>query len=966
MLLSASLLKLAKYLVALKIGTVANYLQKQIMDGTVILQREDGTVIQIPKQFTSMQQLPQDLRKQVQQKKRLITQDLINFVTQVNKILSQCNGKIINLDKKFVEYVYTTAKNCGMNIFNKFQMQNILKIVKQYKEYLQFLEKQEQDYLYFDSFQKMQQTIDKYKAKEQIQNKRLSKAQWVKSKGIYKICKYTKYADLHEIANGSGWCVDHMESMFNSYGAPYYLVLKNGQIHSLLNFNSLQNKKKNNSKVDDMDQQLADLEIQVMQQDYKGKTKVLFGGNFDCLIPFYSTQLLIDGFQHGAIPKQQIHSLLGKAIQNGDDKKFDQILNIINENNAKNTNTAKFDLRSLIDFISTQNQYQKIMLKIFPKTDNNLSDQDHLIYNVQLSKDNVVALMYNSFKKGKTGIPLFSRMVKFAQSQPNVYKQFERVNLLIVKQKDVNGKTLIDYVSFLNQLNILDKLGLKLDKEAYLNVIKNMGTKDQIDKPMLDYLKDKVDYDTTLLQTIMETRKPGIVEYFLKTDLDFSQKMNNQQTPIMYVIKNGYQTLFNLFKTFKKIVVSEQDNNPQFIYGIMRSKKLEIISYFLQNTQLDFNQVIYNNMTPLFYAVKQKLSDILDFFLKNDKIDKDIQVNGRNLMYWAIQSQQPNLAQKLCETEGADIINKIYNSGKLQNNTVLTYMIQTKNQSVIKVLLSNKDIDVNIQSPIQKAILFNDKTTFDGIINHKGFDIKYRDINGQNPLTFAINNYKNDLYYIQKLTSKYSNHSGLYNSYGYSPLMCAIEQNLPVQFIKTHFQNVSLNGGPGTQKNAYNIAQEKSKTGDKNMIDIFNWVYQKNQSLTNSPIKKNTKTKKNTKAVDIYVQLKNRIQNGDFKAFEQYLNDPTNAFDFSSNLNIIEYCMETSTRFKYLDSIFKYLESKNQLENALKAKNLVQLVPHPNAQQSLVKYLEGLYQKANIKLSSKNYRIKKFVESYLI
>ena len=977
-MLSKTLLKMSKMLFAAKWSAFLNLqIYKQILKNQLVMFDESNNAIVIPdvlgdstlqgekagqQLMNALQQLDnyQGVREKVQNFRKKTTEEFEEFIKNIAQTLSQCTKKNININKQFAMKIYDMAKKSGNDILQQFERDNILSIVRSYKQYYEFLDKQYKDFNQFEDFEKINYIVSQYKHQQQESNKKLSKAIKIWKSGNYKICKYDNYKDLHDLTAGSGWCVSGSEYYFNNYGGPYYVVLKNNVVHHLINFNSYQNKALGNQTIKDMDKQLAELEMKLMEEEYHGKTKYAYRGDFRCLHQFYPVQQLIDAVNKKQIDKSIVQKVLIATLQGNDDKKFDKLTSSLSDDNAI------FNLKSLIKFISTDNQYKKIMLKVFPNTDKKVSDQVHLKNSVKIDKSDVISIMFNSFKRGKSGLGLFGRIIKFAQNPQGGYSQYDNINKQLVSQKDEKGTKLVNYITKLNQVKMLGALGIQLQKSDVNTLLHNLTNVDSVNPQLLDYLKNNnlLQLDANLLTTVTLTRKPGVISYFLqKTDMDFNQRMTTGQLPILYVLKNNAETIFKIFKESDKIKIDPKgQDSSELLYCVMRGKNKDIIAYFLNDTELDFNQVMYQNMTPLFYVVKQRMNDVFDLFVNSNKIDLQKTVNGRNLLYWSVETKNKELTEKLCAK--AKNVNQIYISGTLADKTILMYALQNKDTSLIKVLLSNDNINVNVLSPLQWCMMHNDKGGFETLLNHKSFSGDFKDNNGDTLLTFAIKNDKAPYDYFKKVLAKTKITEKLnvnVNGIIMTPLMLAIDYQMPLDLIKSSFKESSFRNNKGSLNSIIDIINNKltSKPRDPNMLAIKQWVTNENAN------------KKVNKQVNKEQQLLKFAIGNKFKQFSQYLHDNRNTFDFtkqvSNNGTIFDNLIKFDYFKPYLEAIVQYLQMKNPnvLNDILQEKKNGKTLLQRTMARKIKSYLTTIYQMQNIKTAKKRDRIFNFVANYI-
>ena len=136
-------------------------------------------------------------------------------------------------------------------------------------------------------------------------------------------------------------------------------------------------------------------------------------------------------------------------------------------------------------------------------------------------------------------------------------------------------------------------------------------------------------------------------------------------------------------------------------------------------------------------------------------------------------------------------------------------------------------MDVNVNSPIDICISNGQKDLINKIMNHKSFDPSYPNENGDAPIMFAIKTDSTfDMFKLIATKTDLSKSSIINKKTNpnMTPLMLAIDYDMPIALIKQYFSKSSFSTQKGN-KSILDIILNKLdvKPNDKNMLEIKKW-----------------------------------------------------------------------------------------------------------------------------------------------
>ena len=321
-----------------------------------------------------------------------------------------------------------------------------------------------------------------------------------------------------------------------------------------------------------------------------------------------------------------------------------------------------------------------------------------------------------------------------------------------------------------------------------------------------------------------------LVDYLLKSvDVDVNQYYKDNyesRTALFMAIEKGNIEIIKLLLNNDKLdinVINEFYNGTYFVdetvlHVAIEKENIEIIKLLLNNDKLDVNtfrsEVNYDGeKTALFMAIEKENVEIVELLLKNDKIDVNIPytydvVEEMVPLYLAIENENVEIVKLLLNKENINVnfLNKYENEKyeKYENNqikrkahnglkTALFLAIEKENVEIVKFIISNELLDVNIHSVYNDFIFLEDQ-----ILGGETMEYNYE---GNKTALFAAIEKEN--IEIVKLLLNYdkldindinqiSGHNGNYSKKEHKTALFQAIENQNVEIIKLLLMNDKL------------------------------------------------------------------------------------------------------------------------------------------------------------------------------
>lgn len=396
------------------------------------------------------------------------------------------------------------------------------------------------------------------------------------------------------------------------------------------------------------------------------------------------------------------------------------------------------------------------------------------------------------------------------------------------------------------------------------NEFANINEKDESNKSLLSYCSTKSQI-ILLIDCHIDIKESDYDKIFKN-----AIKESNVET-IKYLISDG------------KAKISERT-----IVEAMYSRHRSIIKMFL-DSGLDFNEPMYNHVTPLIYSIYNRMYAVMEDLIKSGKIDLEKEIDGHNAVE-ACLDQNNDEALEMLINAGAFVKNP-FKSGKLSGKTLVQVCIERQNKKVLEAALK-QSADVNTGYPLHTCIKNGSNDFAKAIIASPSVDFTLQDEDGNTPMMVAIIAKNREL--VFDIYSKSHKGLGIANKSGFTPLMLFIEHDFSADDVIKIFKNPNktVGGEKIDFKSALDIAYDKVQNNNiKKIIDFLNEA--------------NNIRPKN-KQFDSSNQMYNFVISGNLTGLKGLVEgDQKNTIDFltdKNGANILHICVQA----KYLD-ILEYL-----------------------------------------------------------
>ena len=309
----------------------------------------------------------------------------------------------------------------------------------------------------------------------------------------------------------------------------------------------------------------------------------------------------------------------------------------------------------------------------------------------------------------------------------------------------------------------------------------------------------------------------------------------SQYSPFSYAMKMKKSDMAQLLASDERVLINNGEIDSPLAAFVLAENK-EMIDFFV-NLGVDPNipfSYYSSKISPIAYAVEEKNSELVEYFLSLEGIDIDGSMGNYPSLYYAIENDDEKMVAYLVEN-GADpavtftYYSTTYNAlgfaiyrkksfnlinsmiikdskalvAKDCNSTPLYNAVYNNDQSVVEALVkAGADVSVTFEeySTIYDAVSYalakkKSDAVVTALLASDTCDLKYKRIT-YSPYYYALDN-KNPAM-VQALVDKGYDPNRTFNIYGtkYSPLSYAIRQNLDISIITSLINavGIDLNG----------------------------------------------------------------------------------------------------------------------------------------------------------------------------
>jgi len=283
------------------------------------------------------------------------------------------------------------------------------------------------------------------------------------------------------------------------------------------------------------------------------------------------------------------------------------------------------------------------------------------------------------------------------------HKIKEDFYVIDLNEKDSNGKTAFEIT--------LDKQHFKIVKE--FSKCEYIKTEDiDIDKYLVMYSSFK--HDVNIFDILFKSLSKNSI----------NKKYKNDNTLLHFACEYGNVEMVNNILLYKGIDISKKNvlkNTPLHI--ACEKGHFECVDSLLEHIQneSEINCVNKNNETPLYLAVKYDHFDVVSSMLENDFInvnEMDYYPKKKSILHIACENCNDEIVKLLLSEDDIDV-----NMINIKGRTPLHIAFDKGDISTIKLLLSDKNVNINVIdedgiTPINYITYNLDNKILDLIINN--------------------------------------------------------------------------------------------------------------------------------------------------------------------------------------------------------------------------------------------------------
>lgn len=629
--------------------------------------------------------------------------EVIKLQEKIQPIMDKVEERIKDVAKNFTnnkedvpiyKWIVSILQLNNIDILNDESFFEIETSSKNFNEYKKFLDNDKQNYLSYKTFSKLNDVVAPYISIQKDNEKTIEGFEKIEKSGDYIILKLTDYEKSLPLFNKKNitWCVKS-KSFWDTYRAPYYLVLVKYQPFYLINFNSNQFSDPSQGKKEPIDETLGNLIYNLIKKENSGKCVFTTSGgqsrNWDIMYPYYPISEILKSNN-----MEVIKDCIKQSFVSNDNKRYFELVTELKKNGTK------FDGDDLVDVITDEKQFVKA-------TDSEISN------GITLNKKNVIKLLFNSFKRGNSGKSLFKKMLSYIPSEENnnLYIESKDNPTANINEKDETGKGLLNYCSTKAQIMLLLSYGIEINSVDYNEIFKNAIKNSNLDtiKYLISENIVKISEDTII--EAMQSRHRAIIKMFLDAGLDFNKAMYNYVTPLIYCIFNRMNSVLDDFIKSGKINLENEVNGYNALEACIDQNNDEAMNSLI-NAGAFLNHVFQSGTLAGKTLVKICIEKNNEKLLKSC-IEKGADVNSTYPLHYCIINKKYNLAKLLISDKNTNLI--------LQDKDGNTPMM-------LSIIDKNRDLVFDIFSKTQKGLGFQNKNGFTPLMLMIEHDFSAEDI----------------------------------------------------------------------------------------------------------------------------------------------------------------------------------------------------------------------------------------------
>lgn len=270
--------------------------------------------------------------------------------------------------------------------------------------------------------------------------------------------------------------------------------------------------------------------------------------------------------------------------------------------------------------------------------------------------------------------------------------------------------------------------------KGYLHIIEAC----ELDADILMNIPDSS--DNTLLHTAANYGRDTVLEWLLTEGVDVNVMNQHCSTPLHFAVYSNHLSSARLLLLQKEVDVNmkDQDGNTALHLATVRGN-FDVVQLLLEVEGCDVNIANKQGVTPLQYSIVKQHDAITVMLLENNRtVEVNVRDNdGSTPLHFSVSADNLDLVKLLLD-KGAH--------ADISNNNLVTSLhiaVLKRLEDVIKLMLSNKRIDVNVidaegNTPLHLTLMIERQPSFELISNRDDSIFNYYEGNIIKPISYNI------------------------------------------------------------------------------------------------------------------------------------------------------------------------------------------------------------------------------------
>ncbi|KAK9746233.1 Ankyrin repeats (3 copies) [Popillia japonica] len=274
--------------------------------------------------------------------------------------------------------------------------------------------------------------------------------------------------------------------------------------------------------------------------------------------------------------------------------------------------------------------------------------------------------------------------------------------------------------------------------KGYLHIIEAC----ELDADILMNIPDSS--DNTLLHTAANYGRDTVLEWLLTEGVDVNVMNQHCSTPLHFAVYSNHLSSARLLLLQKEVDkevdvnMKDQDGNTALHLATVRGN-FDVVQLLLEVEGCDVNIANKQGVTPLQYSIVKQHDAITVMLLENNRtVEVNVRDNdGSTPLHFSVSADNLDLVKLLLD-KGAH--------ADISNNNLVTSLhiaVLKRLEDVIKLMLSNKRIDVNVidaegNTPLHLTLMIERQPSFELISNRDDSIFNYYEGNIIKPISYNI------------------------------------------------------------------------------------------------------------------------------------------------------------------------------------------------------------------------------------